>query len=245
MRELLDIGRLEQRVARMRQREVLGNLHGVLIAQALALERLAHLVGNRLHEGDPADTLVVGGDEMPHAVGRIRALEQRVDDRVVLVIVLVLPYVGIRHAPRRALVFAQLVDPLLLGLLAHVEEAFDDEVAVVDELPLEQMRGLGVQADRAARSRHGKIARVAQERMGSLALLALVREGVVVHEDLHGLAVPAPVEDGDGTVLADALPVARHERVAALLLRGSGHGVDPKRARVEVFDELGDGRALA
>ena len=71
-----------------------------------------------------------------------------------------------------------------LGLFAHVEEALDDEIAIVDELPFKQTRRLRVQANRAARPRHGKIARVAQKWMRPLAFLALVRERIIVHESI-------------------------------------------------------------
>ena len=64
-------------------------------------------------------------------------------------------------------------------------------------------------------------------------------------EVFDDLGIPALVEECHGAVLADALPEALHERIAALFFRGVVHRIHGERAGVEIFHQLGDARALA
>lgn len=132
-------------MARARKRKVIGNDDGILLHLDVTCEALLDFGDERLEKLDATHATILGGDDVPGGIGGIGELEQFVDDGIDLVVVLVLVEILVVDAPGSVLIRLECLDALGLLLFADVEEQLDDEVAIGDELPLENLGGLGKQ----------------------------------------------------------------------------------------------------
>ena len=117
------------------------------------------------------------------------------------------------------------------------EELYDDE-AVVGELALKSAGRPDVLAHTlVGPGRH------LHARGAVLARVSL--QAYVFHPGARQFVVVGLVEDGHGASLAQAHPIARHERQAPLVAHGLFHRVHAVSARVKVDHEVGDAASLA
>ena len=209
----------------------------------MASQPLLDFGNERLEKLDATHAAVFGSDDVPGGIGAIGELEKLVDDGQRLVVVLVLVKILFVNAPCGRLVCLKGLEALGLFLLADVEEQLDDEIAIGDELALENPGGLGEETCLAVTRLHDVINVIANLGLRQMrGPLAAMNHAGEVFDDL---GIPALVEERHGAVLANALPEALHERIAALFFRGVVHRVHGERASVEVLHQFGDTRALA
>ncbi len=146
-----------------------------------------------------AEFVVRGRHQGPGRIG-CRGFAQHVfGGRQVGIIVLVLPTLGLAHLPRKRGVFLQLLEALLLFLLADVQEEFEYERAIVRKLPLEDpyvFKGLF------------------QVR------LAVFLAGLRLDTRVEYLPVPTVVEYGNAPIRRQHQPVSAHGREHLLQCRG-------------------------
>ena len=210
---------------------------GLVGVDAAGAQGRLHAVGEHLHDLDVGVALVLGGDDLPEPVAGVRR-QPAVEDGQVLVVVLDLPDVGVVDLPGARRVAHEVHDAPALHLARDVEEEPHDEKAVVLELAFEHPHRLDMLFNALLGAARHVDARLGVE-------LGVALQADVLDVGARKLVVVGLVEYRHRAALAQAAPIARHEREARLVADRLLHRMHRVGARVEVDHEVGDAAPLA
>ena len=154
---------------------------------------------------------------MPGGVGRVGGLQQQVGGLQMPPVVPVAPPVPVGDPPGGGRVAGQLLQPFFLLPLADVQEELQDQIAVVSQLPLEDVHRL-------------------QQRPGP----AVLRLHLLQHP-----AIPASIQHGRLPPGGQIPPEGPQQRPPRLLVGGLRRRIDLIAPGVHLGDDLGDHAPLA
>ena len=224
--QLLLIFLFRQGFARQGRLGQLGHLNqrkGVLQQghrQASVVQGGVNACAENLHSLQLGKLFRLGVNDIPGRAGRVGVVQIFVKHLLAAVVMLVLPNISPADPPGGVLVPGESGDAGGLLLFADVEKEFQHQIAVVRQLALKTA-----------------------DAVHPLGVLLVVQHAVQAF--LGNLVHPAGIQEGELPGFGDFLEMPGQKGLAALLLRGGGHGENLEKAGVDAADDLADGAALS